>query len=353
MADIYLRESDAPDSQFIVGDIILDIPPENISISQITNNQSLSFLRNRGSLRIPSGRSMLRIDIKCSLNVEENYANLDKISDLVAMTRVTPFVPISNKYVAEHIQAGAESFQSSYPVAIMGIAITPTDAIDIVDCHMSFIFWNSNPFMGLEKLTWDDISKTRENIKFEYERYKAEQDTQLYQYMSANGATIQWNDVKPYSELVEEYNLKTLEKAKEEQKAVEEVAEDSFDSTEKAFADLYRSMKKDYDQTYILNGARFVKDFANLLEKSDKDITIDQILSILSNYKNQKQTPVSDKVITNVIMSRIGSEQNPAYSNTEARAREFGKIYIRYYGRNPSSAPQKNEFGGAGASGGF
>lgn len=208
MADIFGKVADAPESLFIVGDIPLDIPPENITISNIANNQSLSFLRNKGSLKIPTGRAMIRIDIKFSLNVDEGYETLDKLSDLVAMSRITPFVPIVNKYVAEHIHDGNNSFQSSYPVAIMGFnCIAGGDAVDILECFMSFIYWNSNPFMGLEKLEWEKLEQTRENIRLEYSRYKDAQSTQEYKYIPASTTIVTWNDVKSYQELVEIYKL--------------------------------------------------------------------------------------------------------------------------------------------------
>lgn len=206
-------------TSFKIGDILLDVPPEDISITRHENHQSLKYLRQEGSVNIPSGRTTVKIDINFRLLAGEGMADLDKLSRLVAMTRVTPFVPIRNKYVFEHLpitqrefvdKEGNKSYADSLPVAILGMnLIVGGDSPELVDCSMSLLFWNPNPFLGVEEVIWLNSSIVQDNIRQEYDRYLTYKNTNDYKSIPDGVLTLRWEELRTYNQLKANYGIRT------------------------------------------------------------------------------------------------------------------------------------------------
>ena len=81
---------------FKIGDVLLSISADNIEISRHENYQAVSYLRDSHAMKIHTGRSVLRVNATFPILVDKQLPQLQAI---VAMTRVTPFVPIQNKFI--------------------------------------------------------------------------------------------------------------------------------------------------------------------------------------------------------------------------------------------------------------
>ena len=102
---------------FKIGDVDLDIPPQAITVSRQENHNEMGYLRAPGTVKIPTGQAVIRIDVDFVVATDESYEgaaggegkpfqDLEILSRLVAMTRVTPFVPVRNAYLTRHIPLG-------------------------------------------------------------------------------------------------------------------------------------------------------------------------------------------------------------------------------------------------------
>lgn len=210
-----------PGPNFRLGDLFIDIPPENIDISRYDSHQSIQHLRQKSSLKIPTGRAAFRIDVKFNLLVGENFNDLEKLKKLIAMTRITPFVPLHNSYIVDHLKptqigkylityntVGEDnlSLMPSIPVAIhsMGI-IAGGDSPEIIEVRMTLLYWNPLPFIGVEKMIWEDSAIAA--IKANYQPY-VEYINQKGAPFDANETTIRWWNLKTYEELLAQYGLR-------------------------------------------------------------------------------------------------------------------------------------------------
>lgn len=164
---------------FEIGDLRLDIPPEDISWSRFQNHETIDWLRSEGSMKVPTGRTAMRIDVLARFPIGEIHEDLSTLKRLVAMCRTAPFVPVRNKYLFDHLpllgregnQTLASEFSGdSIPMAIYGMSImVGGDSPELVEVRMTLMYWNPAPFMGIEALTWS--SRASSEIVAEYGRY--------------------------------------------------------------------------------------------------------------------------------------------------------------------------------------
>jgi hypothetical protein len=196
---------------FTIGPVSLDVPPEAIQISRYENQQFIQFLRHEHSVKIPSGRTAVRVDISFRLMMGEEFSDLETLQMLIAMTRVTPFVPVINKYLSHHLPLFIEGSDltdtsvDSIPMAIFGMSLVAGgDSPELVEVSMSLLFWNPMPFTGGEAMAWrnsgiDAIQQTcldwiKQNI-----------GNVSPVPIEANTFNLRWYDMRTYSELLELY----------------------------------------------------------------------------------------------------------------------------------------------------
>ena len=48
---------------FKIGDVDLDIPPQAITVSRQENHNEMGYLRAPGTVKIPTGQAVIRIDV--------------------------------------------------------------------------------------------------------------------------------------------------------------------------------------------------------------------------------------------------------------------------------------------------
>ncbi|MEN6526946.1 MAG: peptidoglycan DD-metalloendopeptidase family protein [Candidatus Polarisedimenticolia bacterium] len=208
---------------FKIGDIELDIPPQAITISRQENHGEMGYLRAPGTVKIPTGQSVIRIDVDFVIATDSWNAdgvggegtpltNLELLSRLVAMTRVTPFVPVQNAYIERHIPIGepatklsGEEMESTTPIpcAITAFNVTATgDAPALLNCHLSLLYWNPEPFAGEEKIVWTLRSDTA--IPENYWPYIDKVVLPSFQYVQSqnpNSVIFRWHKIASYGEL--------------------------------------------------------------------------------------------------------------------------------------------------------
>lgn len=191
---------------FVIGPVRLDVPPETIQFSRYENQQFLQFLRHEHSIKLPSGRSAVRVDIAFRLLCGDNFQDLITLQRLIAMTRVCPFVPVQNEYLAQHLQMESISAQfgltDSIPMAIFGMAINAGgDSPEVIECTMSLLFWNPLPFLGGEAMAW--TNQGRDSILKDIDKWIASNITgKVKAPDQADIFRLTWYTIKMYSELL-------------------------------------------------------------------------------------------------------------------------------------------------------
>lgn len=208
---------------FEIGNVRIDIPPEDITWSRFENHEQLDWMRSEGTMKIPSGRAALRIDVTARFPIGELHDDISTLRNLVAMTRTSPFVPVRNQYLFDHLpllgREGQNELASDYagdsiPCAIQGLSvIVGGDSPEIVECRLTLMYWNPAPFMGLEALTWS--SRANDKIAFEYQRYIDHIDDVLNDPArpvavpgTPQTTRIRWYNLATYNDLKRRYGIR-------------------------------------------------------------------------------------------------------------------------------------------------
>lgn len=229
---------------FQIGNIVLSVPVQNIEIARHENFQVVSYLRDIHAMRLNTGRSMLRVDISFPILMDIQVSQLQA---LVAMTRVTPFVPVQNKHLQAQLQIydvppksfnidhpttddivtnginerspvrvadqfvedTDPTFLEALPMAILGMSVMMGgDSPDIAECHMTLLYWNPYPWFGRDLQYWKMESLVGLNI--DYSRYLRRRVKETVPD-DFNDTIMRWWDVRLYSELVAQYSAQLAE----------------------------------------------------------------------------------------------------------------------------------------------
>jgi len=228
---------------FKIGDAALFVPVSNIEISRHENYQSVSYLRDSHAMKIHTGRSTLRVNISFPILVDQQ---LPQLQALVAMTRVTPFVPIQNRFLQAQIKLydeapesfelnktpdrkslakiektlsgdaytseGEPTFLEALPMAIMGMSVTMGgDSPEVAECAMSFVYWNPLPWFGIDLQYWKDDALG--GLVQAYSRYISSKIVDRSP-SSFDTTVFRWWDINLWSELREKFAKEIAEAEK-------------------------------------------------------------------------------------------------------------------------------------------
>lgn len=276
---------------FKIGDVVLSVSVDNIQVSRHENFQAVSYLRDMHAMKIHTGRSQLRVNISFPILVDKQ---LRQLQSLVAMTRVTPFVPIQNRFLQGQLKIydtsatvfemnktpdsksitkiqktltgnaytskNEPTFLEALPMAIMGMAVTMGgDSPELAECSMSLIFWNPMPWFGIDLQYWKEESLL--GLRRDYSRY-IKSKINSRSPSSFSSTVFRWWDIKLYSELNERF-------AKEIAEAIKNAPGPGTPKQSQIEEELIRS---DAD-----NQVHF-SDFNNYLKFASKHTTVDQLL---------------------------------------------------------------------------
>jgi murein DD-endopeptidase MepM/ murein hydrolase activator NlpD len=195
---------------FQINDIILDIPPEQISIKRMPMNYSYQALRTTSSIKVKSGYSQLDIDI----SVKFTSNNLYKLRDLVSQFRVTPFCYVENAHIRENVLGGNRDQNMALALKNMVISISSagqTDA-DIIDVQFFFSWFNYFPFstsFSFKRAPFSPIEVKDPKMSSAWKiLYQAEQRRTEYQKISKLGLSetlLTFTEFRGFR--VNEYNI--------------------------------------------------------------------------------------------------------------------------------------------------
>jgi hypothetical protein len=128
---------------FQINDIVLDIPPEQITVSRDSVNNMWQTLRTRSSIKVKSGFSMVNIslNVKFTDTITLDHDNqvvtngLTKLRDLVSQFRVTPFCYVENQFLRNSILGGADSPNMALALKQLQIvkSADPSQGVNVVE----------------------------------------------------------------------------------------------------------------------------------------------------------------------------------------------------------------------------
>lgn len=132
------------DSRFQINDIILNIPPENISIDRSAQVRQYKPLRTRGSAKVRSPTAIVNVSVQAKFVGTEDIN--EQLRPLIAQFRLTPFCYIDNQYLSDSI-LGEDAAGQSLALALQNLTIsTVENQPDTWNVVFSFIWFNYKPY---------------------------------------------------------------------------------------------------------------------------------------------------------------------------------------------------------------
>lgn len=142
---------------FQINDIVLDIPPEQITVNRQSFNHKWQTIRTPSSIKNKSGFSMIDIILNVKFTnrpVQDDTGSInfsivngwDKLRALIAQFRVTPFAYVENQFIRNSILGGAP--RPNMALACKGISVFKgTESTNCIDVQFHFSWFNYFPFI--------------------------------------------------------------------------------------------------------------------------------------------------------------------------------------------------------------
>lgn len=132
------------DHEFQINDVVLNIPPEQITITRRTSGESIPVLRSRTAPQIKS--SYTEIQIQCLIKFTDSGNGLKKLRDLISQFRVTPICYVSNKHLRDTIFNGGTSNMALILSDLLLTKNAEDGLINVITAEISFFWFNYFPF---------------------------------------------------------------------------------------------------------------------------------------------------------------------------------------------------------------
>ncbi len=131
------------DSTFVINDIQLTIPPEQISIQRQSLNRQWNGLRQKATMKAKSGHSTIVVQLSIP------FIGIDEINSrlrpLLAQFKLTPFCYVENEHL-RNVILGSD-YKSTMALALQNITVnTVQDAPDTLLANLQFLWFNYKPF---------------------------------------------------------------------------------------------------------------------------------------------------------------------------------------------------------------
>lgn len=134
----------ADSGRFVINDIVLTIPPEQIVVEKRAVNHFWQTLRTRSSQKIKSGWSEVSISVIAKFTSEFNgFTNLRR---LISQFRVTPFCYVENKLLRSTLMNGNKLYNMALALKQVEI-LTVDNEPNTLQVVMSFAWFNYFPLM--------------------------------------------------------------------------------------------------------------------------------------------------------------------------------------------------------------
>lgn len=133
---------------FQINDIVLNIPPEQITIDRRSMNRNWSqSLRTKSSIKTRTGFSVL--DISCKVFITKENQGYKNLRNLVSQFRVTPFCYVENDYLRSVIMNGDRTKNMALALRNMVISKSGDAASpDVIEVIFYFTWFNYFPYMS-------------------------------------------------------------------------------------------------------------------------------------------------------------------------------------------------------------
>jgi flagellum-specific peptidoglycan hydrolase FlgJ len=146
--------SKTPQGYFRIGFIALDIPPEDIVTSRVTNADEVTPLRSQYSMFIKTGQTRWDVTVKwTALVTEDDFGNADysqweDLRYIVAMFRAAPFVEVENAHLRQvfyPIDPTMDTQRMAFALRQLRIE-THNDLVNAVVCTLTMTYFNYYPY---------------------------------------------------------------------------------------------------------------------------------------------------------------------------------------------------------------
>lgn len=130
---------------FQLNDIVLDVPPTDIKISENRDLVSRPGLRVESPTVLSTVHSVPAVNftIIFTSNADGNY--YDKLLDLISQFRITPFVYVENEYIRDAFSRFVE--QKNIALALQRIVVEPVQDLDAISMNVQAYLFNYHPYM--------------------------------------------------------------------------------------------------------------------------------------------------------------------------------------------------------------
>ena len=141
---------------FQINDIVLNIPPTQIKINRSSYDHRLENLRSVGASVIKSKFSELGIQVSTVFTGNQKEigdgflpggTGLNKLQNLIAQFRTTPFCYVKNKFLSESIFSQGTLDSMTLAIRNINISAAGGDSIDAVKVTFSFNYFNHTPYI--------------------------------------------------------------------------------------------------------------------------------------------------------------------------------------------------------------
>jgi len=149
----------ADGGNFIINDIELTIPPQQIKIDHQSFNHRWQTLRTRGSKKVKSGYSIVNIRVRATF---VDHSDFEKLRKLVAQLRVTPFAYVENQHIRNAVLEGSQ--EENLVLALKSINIRkPARTVNSINVVFDFAWFNYKPYTLLWQYRVDIFSNLATN----------------------------------------------------------------------------------------------------------------------------------------------------------------------------------------------
>jgi hypothetical protein len=139
---------------FRIGDVVLDIPPEEIITSKITNNEEMTPIRAPYPFLEKTGHARWDVTIHWKALVDNtggasDYSQWIKVRRILAMLKAAPFVEVENRHL-RHLFIKDDTINALYSrmafaLKQLRVDVNP-DLVDCLDCTLTMCLFNYRPF---------------------------------------------------------------------------------------------------------------------------------------------------------------------------------------------------------------
>jgi hypothetical protein len=135
---------------FIIGDVVLSIPPSAITTTRIENNEEITSLRSRFPMIRKTGQSIMMATVMWQAVLENNgidvnYTEWEKLVRIYATFKSAPFVEVQNEHLRTVLHMEGNYNRMVFALKNLTISTSP-DSTDILEAKLDMFFFNFMPY---------------------------------------------------------------------------------------------------------------------------------------------------------------------------------------------------------------